>query len=161
MRSATSSPRNQVDRVLDPEFPVDHLDSYINLILLCCNHHKEIDDLPQAYSVAKLGAIKREHEHWVRARLGVDGGAFPACSSDILLSRFPGRLTPCTKRFAVAPPLGDYLTLTNFVIFGVFCLAPRIARRFLGFVLRASTACRFAAIRMWSSAPAWRGSCVP
>lgn len=36
-----------------------------------------------------MRAIKQTHEHWVRTRLGIDGGAFPALSTDVLLSRFP------------------------------------------------------------------------
>lgn len=37
-----------------------------NLVLLCANHHKEIDDLPDSYAVDVLIAIKRDHERWVR-----------------------------------------------------------------------------------------------
>lgn len=36
--------------------------SFDNLILLCCNHHKKIDDLDQIYTVEKLEAMKRAHE---------------------------------------------------------------------------------------------------
>ena len=42
-------------------------DSYDNIILLCRNHHKEIDDPANhsIYTVEKLTEIKREHEKWV------------------------------------------------------------------------------------------------
>ncbi|HQN42765.1 MAG TPA: HNH endonuclease [Anaerolineaceae bacterium] len=40
-----------------------------NLILLCRNHHKSIDDQPDIYTVDVLTRIKKEHEAWVRSRL--------------------------------------------------------------------------------------------
>lgn len=46
-------------------------DSYENIILLCRNHHKEIDDPANfnLYTVEKLTEIKKEHERWVRQSL--------------------------------------------------------------------------------------------
>ena len=46
-------------------------DSYNNLILLCRNHHKEIDDKSNIsiYSIEKLHQIKDQHEKWVRESL--------------------------------------------------------------------------------------------
>ena len=42
-------------------------DSYENLILLCRNHHKEIDDKSNIsiYPIEKLHQIKDKHEKWV------------------------------------------------------------------------------------------------
>lgn len=37
-----------------------------NLILLCKNHHKSIDDQPRQYTVQKLKEIKKAHEDWVK-----------------------------------------------------------------------------------------------
>lgn len=46
-------------------------DAYDNIILLCRNHYKEIDDPANfsKYTVAKLAEIKKEHEKWVRQSL--------------------------------------------------------------------------------------------
>jgi hypothetical protein len=44
-------------------------DKYANLILLCCNHHKVVDDNEAAYSIAKLLELKKNHENWVRSSL--------------------------------------------------------------------------------------------
>lgn len=46
-------------------------DAYDNIILLCKNHHKEIDDPANLniYTVAKLTETKKEHEKWVRQSL--------------------------------------------------------------------------------------------
>lgn len=38
------------------------IDGYGNLILLCKNDHKIIDDLPRKYPVERLLQMKREHE---------------------------------------------------------------------------------------------------
>lgn len=49
-------------------------DRYSNLILLCRNHHSEIDGQEHAYSVEVLKKIKKEHEAWVVSSLpGFDG----------------------------------------------------------------------------------------
>ena len=42
---------------------------YPNLILLCANHHKEIDSDEQKYTVEVLHQIKSDHEVWVQAAL--------------------------------------------------------------------------------------------
>ena len=44
-------------------------DGYSNRILLCPNHHTEIDRDEQYYSVERLHLIKQEHELWVQGRL--------------------------------------------------------------------------------------------
>lgn len=44
-------------------------DRYSNLILLCGDHHTEIDQQPEAWPVAKLQEIKSAHEAWVRTAL--------------------------------------------------------------------------------------------
>ncbi|MFK3865126.1 HNH endonuclease [Pseudoalteromonas rhizosphaerae] len=44
-------------------------DSYQNLILLCANHHKEVDQNPNKYTVELLHKIKAEHESGVRLKL--------------------------------------------------------------------------------------------
>jgi len=36
-----------------------------NLILICPNCHKKIDDQPETYTVEKLVQIKKEHEGWI------------------------------------------------------------------------------------------------
>ena len=45
----------------DPEQTPDERHSYSNLILLCANHHKTIDDDPEAYTVERLLKLKEEH----------------------------------------------------------------------------------------------------
>lgn len=45
------------------------LDDYENLVLLCKNDHKLIDDQPKYFTVDVLRAIKAAHEIWVHATL--------------------------------------------------------------------------------------------
>lgn len=49
----------------DPEFPVDQIDSYANLILLCRVHHKMIDDQSETFTEDILRQLKANHEKWV------------------------------------------------------------------------------------------------
>ncbi len=56
----------------DYDLPLELRDSYDNLILLCRNHHKQVDDQVHIYTVEELRRIKREHEQWVRSALSFD-----------------------------------------------------------------------------------------
>lgn len=55
----------------DLSFPVDQLDSFSNLILLCKIHHKLVDDQPNEYPVDQLQRIKEEHLGYVRRGLEI------------------------------------------------------------------------------------------
>jgi DNA polymerase III delta prime subunit len=49
----------------DPTFSPKDLDSYSNLILLCADCHKMVDNQVNEYTAAKLREIKQKHEGWV------------------------------------------------------------------------------------------------
>ena len=51
------------------DIPIDQRDEYDNLILLCCVHHKLIDDQVNTYDIAYLKKTKTDHERWVHERL--------------------------------------------------------------------------------------------
>lgn len=53
----------------NPNLSEEGRNSYDNLILLCCNHHTEIDSDEEIYTVEKLHKIKNNHEEWVNERL--------------------------------------------------------------------------------------------
>lgn len=61
----SSGPRHQSI----PDFDFDDGD---NLLLLCCNHHKEIDTQIEIYPVDKLKELKSSHEKWVKENLDGD-----------------------------------------------------------------------------------------
>jgi hypothetical protein len=50
-------------------FPSGNIDTYSNLILLCKNHHKMVDDQFETFNTNVLNEIKRNHEEWVKSRL--------------------------------------------------------------------------------------------
>jgi hypothetical protein len=64
--NAAKSPRG-----LNP-MPLDQRNLFDNLILLCRDHHKIIDDQPDKYTIEEIHRIKNEHIIWVRQTLGFD-----------------------------------------------------------------------------------------
>lgn len=54
------------------ELPIENRDYYDNLILMCSNHHKIIDDATSKYTIEILKDFKKEHENWVSDNLNID-----------------------------------------------------------------------------------------
>ncbi|NQY54565.1 MAG: hypothetical protein HRT42_13450 [Campylobacteraceae bacterium] len=48
---------------------MDDYDTFDNLLMLCRNHHKEIDELTDTYTEELLRYIKQNHENWVNDTL--------------------------------------------------------------------------------------------
>ncbi len=53
----------------DDPLPLGKRDEYSNLLLLCPNHHSEIDKYSEKWPVSKLHEVKTKHENWVSERL--------------------------------------------------------------------------------------------
>ncbi len=53
----------------DADYPEEKLNECENLILLCPEHHEEVDGNTQKWTVEKLCQLKQDHEEWVRQRL--------------------------------------------------------------------------------------------
>lgn len=53
----------------NPDGFTEDINKYENLILLCRNHHREVDQQPNSYSVTILKNWKTDHERWVADRL--------------------------------------------------------------------------------------------
>jgi hypothetical protein len=68
-----NGPRYQIDPNLD-------YDGVDNLLLLCCNDHKTIDEQVKKFTVNELRRIKSQHEIWVKKNL--DGNYSIAEPSD-------------------------------------------------------------------------------
>jgi hypothetical protein len=49
----------------DPSFPLENIDDYSNLILLCKTHHKMVDDRYSEFTVDVLKKLKKRHEEKV------------------------------------------------------------------------------------------------
>jgi hypothetical protein len=56
------------------ELPADEVDAYENLMLLCRNDHKLIDDQPETYTESILRLLKANHEKWVADSLEPSAG---------------------------------------------------------------------------------------
>ena len=53
----------------DDPLPSEERNVVANLILVCPNHHAEIDGYPEIWTVDRLRSLKSRHEAWVRDRL--------------------------------------------------------------------------------------------
>jgi hypothetical protein len=56
----------------DSPLTIEERNHETNLLLLCLNHHKVIDDDPVTYTVESLNSIKAKHEQWVASRLSLE-----------------------------------------------------------------------------------------
>jgi hypothetical protein len=63
--SKTAGPRGSITILED-------YDSYDNLMLLCANHHKLIDEFPETYSYEILVLLKANHEKWIKETIDKD-----------------------------------------------------------------------------------------
>jgi hypothetical protein len=50
-------------------FPAAEKNKYENLILLCPNHHEEVDGEPERFTSQALREMKAQHEDWVEKQL--------------------------------------------------------------------------------------------
>lgn len=65
----------------DDPLPQDKRDRYSNLILLCPNHHTEIDRDTTTWTVTRLQDAKHQHERWVQDQL--DRGLLTPRADDV------------------------------------------------------------------------------
>ena len=67
--SKKAGPRGDMDIAID-------FDDYDNLMLLCANDHKRVDELTEIYTMEQLLLFKLLHENWVKTTLEKDASAF-------------------------------------------------------------------------------------
>lgn len=53
----------------DPSLPTSRRNKYENLILLCPNHHEEVDSEEERFTSETLSEMKAQHEAWVENQL--------------------------------------------------------------------------------------------
>jgi len=63
----------------DADLSLDKLNAYENLILLCPDHHRQVDTQPQKWPPRKLRSLKRTTEEWVTRRLQSPRNAASKC----------------------------------------------------------------------------------
>jgi len=103
------------------EMPIAERDDYANLILLCPNHHKEIDRNVSQWSRQELLRSKAEHERWVSEQLeqgkisfsAIDNSEFVSSRVENWMNFSVGRvwiavsITPLTVSSEIINPLDD------------------------------------------------------
>jgi len=70
----------------DP-LPKNERDDFSNLILLCPNHHSEIDKFPESWPKEKIHEIKRDHEKWVSKQLENGRLSFKPIDNSLFLGK--------------------------------------------------------------------------
>lgn len=65
------------------------IDDYSNLILLCRNCHRRIDQQPEFFTINKLSFIKNQHEDWIRYQLPEIGVSLAPWQPLILQGEIP------------------------------------------------------------------------
>jgi hypothetical protein len=89
----------------NPKLSVEDRNRYQNLLLVCGNHHDEIDQMPDQYPVTRLREIKAQHEDWVRQSLSdsIESLSFVELEqvASTIASTDPGE----SDGFATIPPM--------------------------------------------------------
>jgi hypothetical protein len=107
----TGGPRHQFMKDFD-------YDDGNNLILLCCNHHKEIDTQIEQYPVERLRQIKTNHEKWVNENLDDDYSKIKELNSKSNIldkSALQGEFEPdykIDKSYSISISLGESIKIT-------------------------------------------------
>ena len=68
----------------DPTMIPRDLHIHRNLILLCRNCHKIVDDDPETYTADRLKAMKSDHEKWARRQLVRDSNAVSFAELEVI-----------------------------------------------------------------------------
>lgn len=79
--------------------PGGRIHGYDNLVLLCRNDHRLVDEQPEAYPVARLRRIKAEHERWVSEALAGAGGAVSKSPADVVRRLLRESEARCIERW--------------------------------------------------------------
>jgi len=93
-------------------FPAEDINKYENLILLCANHHLEVDNQPNNYTAEYLRQLKADHESWVSERLVTQEFNSADLESIITWLAMESTIEPSTSVHLVAPQ--DKIRLNEF-----------------------------------------------
>lgn len=83
---------------------IDDRNSYANLLLLCANHHTEVDGQESTYSVDILREWKRTHELWVEQRLQSSISNVSFAELDMVTKGIIAIPVPPTDNFTIISP---------------------------------------------------------
>jgi hypothetical protein len=89
----------------DPTKSVDYLNSYDNLLLLCGNHHDEVDPQESTFTVDVLHQWKANHEAWVFSRLEQAVPVIGFAELEVVCQGVIGGVLPPSNPVAPTAPL--------------------------------------------------------
>lgn len=89
----------------NPSLSVDELNSYENLVLLCGNHHDEVDKQKNTFPRETLLKWKQEHEAWVFSRLEQAVPAIGFAELEVVCQGVIGGSRPPSDPVAPTAPL--------------------------------------------------------
>ena len=93
-------------------FPEEKINKYENLILLCANHHDEVDAQPNKYTVELVRRIKDTHESWINERLATEEFNSADLESIITWLAVESTIVASTNFHPIAP--NDKIRLNEF-----------------------------------------------
>lgn len=88
-----------------PSMPPQERNSYENLLLLCPNHHAEVDIQPNSYTVEQLREIKQNHEDWVRQQVGTEMPRVSFAELEVVTKAILDKPGLPTSDYKLVPPL--------------------------------------------------------
>lgn len=94
----------------NPEGFTEKTNQYENLILLCSNHHREVDGQPDTYSVAVLRQWKADHERWVAERLALE--EFNSADLESIITWLTDHSIPASTDYTL-PVLAEKIKFNN------------------------------------------------
>lgn len=87
----------------DPSYPKENRNKYENLILLCPNHHKTVDNDAVKYNPSRLREIKIQHEAWVDESLISAASHLPFEELELVANRLMTTAMPPSRELTVVP----------------------------------------------------------
>lgn len=86
------------------QLSLEQRNQYDNLLLLCANHHTEVDGQPNTYSADILREWKRSHESWVEQRLQSSISNVSFAELEIVTRSIVAVPVPPTENFTLLSP---------------------------------------------------------
>ena len=88
----------------DPSYPKEARNNYENLILLCPNHHKIVDEDDDKYDANCLREMKREHEQWVDRSLNTAAVDLPFEELELVADQLLSTAMLPNQELTITPP---------------------------------------------------------
>lgn len=88
----------------DPSYPRELRDDYENLILLCRNHHRAVDEDHVKYDADRLREMKGQHEAWVNESLMSVAAHLPFEELELVADQLLSAAMTPSRELRIVPP---------------------------------------------------------